>query len=435
MLEWSVMNDYADLWRDLGLDVDLHAKLQQSIEANFERAILSQKNRPAAMAYFDGVIRGAHGKRVAEIVAHKKAGGKFVGTFCIYVPEEFLLALGALPLALCGGTALSIPFAEKIFPRNICPLVKSTLGLALSRTCPYAPLEDLSVGETTCDAKKKTWDILAGEGDFHIMEVPQKKAPADAKLWLTEVLGFRIRLEELTGRRLESGNLRAAVRLMNRKRRALAELQSLRQSDPPPISGRDALVVMQGALIDDTGRFTEHVEALNGELRARTGAGITAAPAGAKRIVISGCPSVLGNWKLHHLVEAAGAVVVADETCTGTRYFEGLVDERGATVEEQLEAVAARYLGIHCSCFSPNAERVDDIRRLARDSRADGVIQYILLYCHGYNLEAITVASALKKAGIPSLKIETDYSEEDTGQLRTRIEAFLERLEYAGTRR
>jgi benzoyl-CoA reductase/2-hydroxyglutaryl-CoA dehydratase subunit BcrC/BadD/HgdB len=128
------------------------------------------------------------------------------------------------------------------------------------------------------------------------------------------------------------------------------------------------------------------------------------------------------------LVEAAGALIVCDETCTGSRYYENLVEETGDGVDAQVAAIAARYLKIECSCFSPNDERIDSVARLAREYRVDGVVQYILQYCHTYNIEAISVAAALKEAGIPSLKIVTDYAEEDTGQLRLRIDAFLEGL-------
>ena len=422
------MAGHDELLKELGLDVELHHKIFDSVDRNFRKTVLAQKDRPERMAYFDGVIHGAHGARVKEIVERRAAGDKFIGTFCIYVPDELILALGAVPMALCGGTSLSIPYAEKVLPRDICPLVKSTLGLALSNTCPYGPIEDLAVGETTCDAKKKTWDILAAGGDFHVLEVPQKKGPRDKDLWHEEVVQFKARLEETTGRTLEPEKLAAAVRLMNRKRRALARLNELRKEENPPLSGLDALVVMQGALIDDPLRFSERLEALNEELedRVRRGAGVV--PAGAKRIMVSGCPSVMGNWKLHHLVESVGAVVVCDETCTGTRYFSALVEERGGDLDAQIAAIAARYLKIDCSCFSPNDERIASVVRLARDHHVDGVVQYVLQYCHTYNVEAVRVASALKEAGVPSLKIVTDYSEEDTGQLRIRVEAFLEGL-------
>jgi benzoyl-CoA reductase/2-hydroxyglutaryl-CoA dehydratase subunit BcrC/BadD/HgdB len=358
----------------------------------------------------------------------RAAGDKFVGTFCIYVPEEILVALGTVHLALCGGTSVSIPYAEGMFPRNICPLVKSTLGLALSGTCPYGPLEDLAVGETTCDAKKKTWDVLGREGGFHVLEVPQKKHPADRELWFEEVRGFAARIEELTGRKLEVGPLREAVRLMNAKRHALARLNDFRRLDPPSLSGTDALVIMQAALIDDPVRFTAEVGLLNEELEERRRAGISPFPPGSKRIMIAGCPSVLGNWKVHHLVESGGAAIVVDETCTGTRYFANEVEETAGTLDDVLAAIAARYLKVDCSCFSPNIERLENVIRLAKEFRADGVIQYILHACHTYNIEAISVAAALKEAGFPSLKVETDYSEEDAERLRLRVEAFLEGL-------
>ncbi|MGZ5454193.1 MAG: double-cubane-cluster-containing anaerobic reductase, partial [Candidatus Aminicenantales bacterium] len=417
-----------ELLKDLGLDVDLHRRIFDAVDRNFRETVLSQKIRPARMAYFDGVIHEAHGGRVREIIERRAAGDKLIGTFCIYVPEEIVLALGAIPVALCGGTSLSIPYAEKLLPRDICPLVKSTVGLALSNTCPYSPIEDLAVGETTCDAKKKTWDLLAKNGDLYVIELPQKKGARDRDLWYEEVCQFKTRLERLTGRTLDPERLAGAVRLMNRKRRALARLNDFRKEANPPLSGLDALVVMQGALLDDAARFTERLEALNDELEDRVRRGIGVASERAKRIMISGCPSVLGNWKLHALVESAGAIVVCDETCTGSRYYENLVEEDRSGLEAQIAAIAARYLKIECSCFSPNAERIDSILRLAREHRVDGVIQYVLQYCHTYNVEAVAVAAALKDAGVPSLKVVTDYAESDTGQLRLRVDAFLEGL-------
>jgi len=417
-----------ELLKDLGLDVELHHRIFDAIDRSFRKTVLAQTDRPARMAYFDGVILEAHGGRVREIVARRAAGDKLIGTFCVFVPEELVLALGAMPVALCGGTSLSIPYAEKTLPRDICPLVKSTLGLALSNTCPFGPIEDLAVGETTCDAKKKTWDLLAKDGNFHILELPQKKGARDRELWHEEVVQFGARLEEVTGRRLEPGQLAGAIRLMNRKRRALARLNDFRKEADPPLSGLDALVVMQGALLDDTVRFTERLEALNEELEDRVRRGRGVASGRAKRIMISGCPSVMGNWKVHALVESAGALIVCDETCTGSRYYENLVDEGGSVLDGQIAAIAERYLKIECSCFSPNDERTHSITRLAREHRVDGVIQYVLQYCHTYNIEAVSVAAALKEAGLPSLKIVTDYAEEDTGQLRLRVDAFLEGL-------
>jgi benzoyl-CoA reductase/2-hydroxyglutaryl-CoA dehydratase subunit BcrC/BadD/HgdB len=412
-------NKYEKMWQDLGMDVPLHKELLASIDRNFKSTVGSQKDRPDGMKYFDNVLHESHGNRVAELVEAKAKGNKTVGTFCIYVPDEIVLAAGLIPVPLCGGTNFSVPYAERTFPRDICPLVKSTLGLAFSKTCPYA----------TCDAKKKTWEILAGKVNFHVMEVPQKKNEINYQVWRKEVEEFKTKIEDLAQRKITSEKLSQTIKIMNDKRRALQQLNEFRKLDPPPISGLDALVVMQAALNDDQQRFTENLKILNKELEARVTNNISPFAKGIKRIMISGCPSVSGNWKVHSLVEKAGASIVIDETCTGTRYFENLVDETATDLTRQLNAIADRYMKINCSCFTPNTDRIKDVVNKTKEYKVNGVIHYVLQYCHTYNIEAIKLDSALKKENLPTLKIETDYSEEDIGQLRTRIDAFLERLE------
>lgn len=418
------MTDHENMWKELGLDVDLHKELIKSIDHTFSQTVGAQNDRPSSMSYFDNVLHESHGGRVAELIEARKAGKKFVGTFCIYVPDEIAMAADAIPVALCGGTQFSIPYGEKMFPRNICPLIKSTFGMALSKTCPYGPIKDLGVGETTCDAKKKAWDVV----NFHVMEVPQKKSELDFKLWQQAVLDFKSKIEGLTGTRVEAHRLAETIDIMNEKRRALQKLNEYRKLDPPPISGLDALVVMQAALNDEPVRFTGHLNELNGELDERVKRGVSPFQKGVKRIMISGCPSVMGNWKLHSLIEKSDAAVIVDETCTGTRYFSNLVDDGSQDLEKQLNALAARYMKIDCACFSPNNERMESIEKIIDAHTVDGVVQYILQYCHGYNVEAIRVTNILNKKKMPNIKIETDYAEEDMGQLRTRIDAFLEQI-------
>ena len=419
------MVNHEEMWQELGLDVELHKELLKSIDNTFQRTVGSQGMRPKNIDYFDHVLHESHGGRVAELIEARKKGQKFIGTFCIYVPEEIAMAADAIPVALCGGTQFSIPYGEKMFPRDICPLIKSTMGLALGKICPYGPIKDLGVGETTCDAKKKTWDVV----NFHVMEVPQKKSKLDFDLWHKAVIEFKEKVEQLTGKKVEAKRLSETITIMNEKRHALQEFNELRKKDPPPISGLDALVVMQAALNDEPQRFTEHLNDLNEELEKRVKSGISPFPQGVKRVMISGCPSVMGNWKVHSLIEKAGAAIVIDETCTGTRYFENLVENDKKQLDEQLLALADRYMKINCSCFTPNDERLESIKQIIGAYQIHGVVQYILQYCHGYNVEAMRVSQILQQADLPNLKIVTDYSEEDTGQLQTRVDAFLEQLD------
>jgi benzoyl-CoA reductase/2-hydroxyglutaryl-CoA dehydratase subunit BcrC/BadD/HgdB len=422
-------NKYEKMWQDIGLDVPLHKELLESINKSFNATVGAQKNRPQGMKYFDQVLHESHSGRVAELIENKAKGNKTVGTFCIYVPDEIVMAVDLIPMPLCGGTQFSIPYAEKTFPRDICPLVKSTLGLAFSKTCPYAPIKSMAVGETTCDVKKKTWEILAKKVNFHVMEVPQKKNDLDKKIWRAEVEEFKNKIETLAERKVTPEKLSQTIKIMNDKRRALQKLGELRKHDPPPISGLDALVVMQGALNDEPIRFTHNLNKLNQELEERITQGISPFAKGTKRIMISGTPAVMGNWKVHSLIEKSGAVVVVDETCTGTRYYENLVNEDENDLDKQLDALAERYMKINCSCFTPNDDRITDAVNKVEECKVNGVVHYILQYCHAYNVETLKLDAEFKKKNIPSLKIVTDYSEEDIGQLRTRIDAFLERLE------
>jgi benzoyl-CoA reductase/2-hydroxyglutaryl-CoA dehydratase subunit BcrC/BadD/HgdB len=286
----------------------------------------------------------------------------------------------------------------------------------------------MTVGETTCDGKKKAWEILNQYKPTYVIEVPQKKQETDKRLWLEEVKLFRQKMEELSGKKITFQSLMRSVKIMNRKRQALSEMHGFRKNLETPISGTDALLVTQVSLFDEPERFIRRVEALNRELKSRVEKKIKVFPDSAKRIMIAGCPSVAPNWKIHHLVETLGAAVVCDETCTGYRYFANLVDENASNLEELLQKIAERYMQINCSCFTPNQERTQQIINLVEEYNVDGVIQYVLQYCHGYNMEAVKLEQELRRLKIPVLKLETDYSDEDIQPLKIRVEAFLEML-------
>ncbi|MFC2168557.1 double-cubane-cluster-containing anaerobic reductase [Acidobacteriota bacterium] len=418
------MENFRKMWTELGMDLDLHDQLIHDMSTLHKKTHLSQQNRPKAMDRFDRSFHSSHSGRVAEILDFRKNGGKVIGTFCIFVPDEIALAAGVLPLPLCGGSGWAVSYADKLFPRDICPLIRSTFGMAFSKTCPYASLEDFSVGETTCDAKKKTWDLLG----MKVMEVPQRRNEADRNLWLEEVYKFKKMVEKLSGHSVTAEGLRKTIKLVNEKRSVLQQIDEFRKLDHTPISGLDALLVAQVSMNQDIHNFIKDAQDLVKELQMRVENGVSAYSKKGHRILLAGSPSPMGYAKVHHVVESSGLQIVADESCTGLRYFRDLVNEDLNTVEEMIEAVADRYFGIDCACFSPNSERIDNIQKIVKDYNVKGVVQSILQYCHTYNVEAKIVENSLKKSGIPSIKIVTDYSQEDIGPIRTRIEAFAEIL-------
>lgn len=420
--------DNVKMWTDLGIDLKRHNTLLNGLGPVYREVYLSQQNRPKGMGFFDFVVGDIHGIRVHELRRHAMNGGKVVATYCVFVPEEIVWAADAIPIGLCAGAQFSVPLAEEVLPRNTCALIKSSFGFKLGRLCPYVQASHLIVGETTCDGKKKMFEILGQYQPVYVMEVPNKKSQLGRELWAGEVSAFKDVIEKLTGNKISAAKLSEATARVNERRRALKRLYDLRKVRPVPISGKDALLVTQISFYDDVARCIKQVNALCDELDERVAAGQGVAPANAPRVLISGSPMAIPNWKLHHILETAGAVVVCEESCTGTRFFTNLVSENGGSVETQLRAIAERYMKINCACFTPNSERLDDIVRLAKEYQADGVIHYNLQFCHTYANEAVKVEKASAEAGIPLLRIETDYSDEDTGQLRTRIDAFLEMI-------
>ena len=422
------MADYHKMWEDLGMDVTLHDQLCEVLPQAFGDVYLSQENRPDGMDYYNFVVSEIHGVRPAELIEHQKKGGKVFGTFCVYVPDEIVFAADAIATGLCGGSQFWVPGGEKVLPTNACPLIKASVGARLDRTCPFFRIADMYVGETTCDGKKKAWEILAEDVPVHVMNLPQMKRAKDVKAWAEEIEDFKNMVEEFTGNKVTAEKLAASIKLINDKRRALARLYDLRKNEKLPISGKDVLLISQIAFYDDPTRFTQMTNALCDELDQRVKDGVSVFPAGTKRIMLTGTPLAIPNWKLHNLVETSGGAVVCEEMCTGTRYFEKLVDETKETVEEQITALSERYMNINCACFTPNEGRIDDILRLAKEYNVDGIIDVNLKFCGLYDTEGYHVEKALKEAGIPVLGIETDYTDSDAQQLRTRISAFIEML-------
>ena len=422
------MADYRKMWESLGMDLETHDQLCEVLPQAFGDVFLSQENRPEAMDYYNFVIAEIHGVRPQELIKAQEEGKKVFGTFCVYVPDELIFAANAIATGLCGGSQFWVPGGEKVLPTNTCPLIKASVGARLDRTCPFFRIADMYIGETTCDGKKKAWEILGEDVPVHVMDLPQMKREKDIKAWVEEIKELKKVIEEFTGNKVTAESLSESIKLINNKRKALSRLYECRKADKVPISGRDALVISQIAFYDDPARFTQMTNKLCDELEQRIKDGVSVVKEGTKRILLTGTPLAVPNWKLHNIIETSGAVVVCEEMCTGTRYFENLVDETKTTIDEQIDALANRYMGINCACFTPNTGRIDDIIRLAKEYKVDGVIDVNLKFCSLYDVEGYTVERALKEAGIPVMGIETDYTDNDAEQLRTRIGAFIEMI-------
>jgi benzoyl-CoA reductase/2-hydroxyglutaryl-CoA dehydratase subunit BcrC/BadD/HgdB len=421
--------DYRQMWSDLGLDLESHDALLEVLGKTYQDIFLSQKDRPAGMEYFNFVMSEVHGLRIKELLDAKKEGRTVIGSFCVFVPEELILAVDGISVGLCAGAEFAFEEAEKVLPRNTCSLIKSAFGFKLGKVCPYLESSDMIVGENTCDGKKKSYEELTKlVPNLYIIDLPQMKSDSGKALLKNEYKKFMEALEDLSGKKITVERLKKGIEIVNNKRKAIHRLAKLRNANPEPISGLDALLVNQIYFYDDPVRFTDSVNKLCDELETRITEGNGVFPEKTPRILISGCPMAVPNWKVPWIVETSNAVIVGEESCVGERGTRHLTEKDGSTVERLLDNIVERYFQIDCAVFTPNPDRLEHIKEMYEKYNADGIIHYNLQFCQPYQIETHAIEETLEDAGIPVLRLDTDYSMEDVGQIRTRVEAFVERI-------
>ena len=395
------------------------------------RAMQQTPNRPWLMHYYDDLANHSWDPwgQIAQLA--QAQGRKVIGTFCVFTPDELIYAAGGLPIRLDAGADEAIADGEQeLGTVNICPAIKSSLGLK-RLNLPFAGEAriDLALIPTVCDGKKKLVDIFARYMPTWMVQVPHTSLdPRVRDYWRTEIKLLRENLEEFTGHKIKAKELAEAIRLFNRKRQAIRRLYEVRKAPLPPITGRDALLVIATSYHDDPQRWVEQTERLCLELEDRVQRGIGVAEPHATRLMLAGCPIVPPNWKVPDILEELGGIIVTDELCTGSRGYWYLVGEEGRSADEMVTALADRYIMCECPCFVPNTPRLKRIVESVEAWRVKGVIYYQLTFCHTLNIEAVEVERALRYIGVPMCKIDTDYSEQGAEAMRTRLESFLETL-------
>ncbi|MBP2626191.1 MAG: fldC 2 [Firmicutes bacterium] len=355
----------------------------------------------------------------------KAAGKKIVGMYCAYGPTELVLAAGAIAFSLCSTKEDAIAEGEKTLPRNFCPMIKSSYGMAVTDKCPFFLYSDLVLGETTCDGKKKMFELMSQFKRVHVMRLPSSYQDENARqYWFDEVKKLKHILEQEFKVEITDAKLTEAIKLLNNERRLMQRLSEFMKLDPVPISGQDMLRLHWGRnFILDRTEFASQIEEMIELIQDRVDTGEAAFPKGAKRIVVTGVPTGIGADKVIQIIEECDAAVVYMESCTGMKTYVQLVDEN----KPPLEAIAEKYLMTPCSCMSPNPIRLERFGPIIEEYRPDGVVDIIWQGCHTYNVESRVLKDYLRDTyNIPFLRIETDYSQGDREQIRTRVQAFME---------
>lgn len=355
----------------------------------------------------------------------KEKGIPVVGSYCTYFPKELPMAIGAAAVSLCSMSGETIEVAEQDLPKNLCPLIKASYGFAKTDKCPYFYFSDLIVGETTCDGKKKMYELMSQFKDVYVMQLPQSQDERGRKFWRESCLELKKKLEEKFGTVITDEAVRKAVHTENSVRRALQRFYGVMKHDPAPITGLELFRVLYGSTFKlDRSSLADELNALTDKIEAEYAAGkrLDKKP----RILITGCPMGGATEKVIEAIENNGGVVVTYENCSGAKAIEREVKE---DTDDIYGAIADRYLGIGCSVMTPNNNRFKLLDEMIDEYKVDGVVEMVLQACHTYSVESKSVRRLVTHdKEIPYIYIETDYSKTDVGQLNTRLAAFVEML-------
>jgi benzoyl-CoA reductase/2-hydroxyglutaryl-CoA dehydratase subunit BcrC/BadD/HgdB len=398
------------------------------------------------IAWFENMIPNC----LAYASDAKAKGRRIVGIMCEYTPRELIMAADAVPVCLCGGSAEMIGPAEEHLPANLCPLIKSTYGYHVERQNPFLEMADIVVAETTCDGKKKMYELMAETRTMHVLELPQKPDDSDAMAhWISELRKFKARLEEAFRVEITDEKIRQATRTMNRERALRRRLAELMKSEHPPLTGRQ-LLQLKSSISGIDADFAQYVRALELYESENTGCGAqsrASVPARQRmscepdaqrrgapgrptetkvRVLMTGVPMVHGAERVLDIIESHGGLVVCMDNCTGLKPILEDVDE---TAADPLVALAEKYFRLPCSVMTRNNRRLDVLRDLAREYRAQCVIDLVWQACLTYDVESYFVKQlAEKDLGVPYLRIETDYSPSDSARIALRVEALFETI-------
>ena len=364
------------------------------------------------------------GKRAREL--HSE-GKKVIGYFCCFVPDEIITAFDMIPYRIQGSQNEPIDQADAFIETTSCPFARSCLNLALKGSYDFL---DGFVAPHSCDTIERMYQIWRQNkpSSFnHMINVPHMMGPSSEDFYRKELEYFIKAVEKWSGIKLDKEKLKDTVRLYNKRRDILRKLYELRKVNPPLVSGAEVTKVLVAGMGIPA---TEHIELVKQfifEVKTSRQSHIKNIP----RIFIWG--NELDDVAFIKLIEDSGAWVVMDDLCTGTRFFWDDVPE----TDDPLDGIVTRYLSTHCprSNVPGTGTRDEDlgnryrhIKNFAKDWDVDAAIFYIVRYCDTCELEGPDLVEYLKSLNLPVLMIEDDYSTSTIGQLRTRIQAFLEMI-------
>lgn len=373
--------------------------------------------REEILAEFRAVIQGPRNRYLEE---WKHTGGRMMGYFCTYVPRELFSAAGFVPVRLRGAGSTDSSAADTYLSNRVCTFVRHATSLALAEKYDFL---DGAVFLNTCDHVRRANDVWRAKtsiGFFGFLSVPRTPREALVPWYVEEVRRLQSQMEEHFGIQIRDDALREAIQLHNQVRQRLIELNEFRGSPSPRLSGEEMLIIALAAQLMPAPRFLELADSL---VSCLPDASPLERPVRARVVVIGG---ELDEPEFLRLIESQGAAVVADNICFSARAFSQKIPLEG----DPLETLCRGYLfNIPCArMIGAFPDRYRQLEILMAKYQARGVIFQRMKFCDPWGGDAHKMLHRKKTTGLSLLVLDREYGIISTGQIKTRVQAFLEAM-------
>ena len=364
-------------------------------------------------------------ERVNDIKERKKQGAKVVGFVPGFTPEELIYASGAIPLGLIeGGDSAAISASSPYMTRFVDTFCRAQVGYHMSGEHPLYQLPDLVVIPSADDNFRALIDVLVQVGNVEVFRlgVPHERTDIAVDFYVEMIGLLKKKLEEVVGKEIEDNKIEEAIELYNRMRKSLYDLSVMRKSPKPAISGKEFARINHASFVGDVETVTDICGSLTNELKGKE------APDSRPRVLLVASTLAMNDYKVHDILEEAGASVVFEETCEGTRQYWEEVKPDG----DLLSALGDKYIRRRTPpppFFHPPEGRYEFLIEKARDYKVDGIVWYELLYRESYETELFYISRKFEKdLGIPLVVLQSEYDLSEVATFKTRIEAFVESI-------
>lgn len=401
----------------------------REIASKYLQELEALPGEPEEFSYFKNVLRKTF---IDNEVVKYSDDEKLIGSFCVTMPSEVIHAAGGRTIKLCSSSYVGFHIGDYVTPRDVCPLIKSVVGNVVGGISEIYKACDMYVVPIACDCKKKLASQLSELKPTMPLYLPlNREDDAGVDTYVKEVKNIADRISEITGVAVTRESLSREIKKHAEVQREIKRFTKLKSESGVLIRGAHALAVMNSLAYDDIYSFGEHLKRLNDELEVRKNKQAFLTKKKLPRILITGSPITFPNMKIPLIIEEQGGIIAADETCLGDRGTSDLVAVCDDSLNGYYRALANRYLRT-CSCpiFPDNETRIHKLEKMVKENHIDGIIYHVLRGCLVYDYEYEQIEKYFSAKGIPVIRLESDYNEEDIEQLRIRIEAFIEMIKF-----